>query len=59
MSHTILENMTDAIVVVDTNNTIVLVNSVSEKYFGYNGGELKGKDVECLLQSAGRDFIKT
>ncbi len=45
----ILESTPDAIVIVDRDGQIVLVNSQTEKIFGYKWDELIGRPVEILL----------
>ncbi len=45
----LLEAAPDAMVIVDSEGTIVLVNSQTERVFGYPRGELLGKPVEILL----------
>jgi PAS domain S-box-containing protein len=44
-----LEAVPDAMVVVDQTGRIVLVNSQTERLFGYQREELLGHDVEVLL----------
>lgn len=45
----LLEAAPDAIVVVDAAGTIVLVNSQTERLFGYTSAELLGQPVEILI----------
>jgi PAS domain S-box-containing protein len=45
----LLEALPDAAVIVDKDGTIVLVNSQSEKMFGYRRAEMLGKAVELLV----------
>lgn len=47
----IVEAMPNAIVVVDNNGAIVLVNNQSEKLFGYERRELIGRRVDLLIPS--------
>ncbi|HKS99565.1 MAG TPA: PAS domain S-box protein [Rugosimonospora sp.] len=49
-----LEASPDAIVGVDTEGHIVLVNTQTERLFGYARDELLGKPVEILVPDAGR-----
>lgn len=45
----LLESAPDAIVIVDRNGTILMVNAQAENLFGYNRSVLSGKPVEILV----------
>ncbi|MCW5618703.1 MAG: PAS domain S-box protein, partial [Nitrosomonas sp.] len=45
----LLESAPDAIVIVDQNGCIVLINSQAEKWFGYTREELLGQPIELLV----------
>jgi PAS domain S-box-containing protein len=51
----LLEAAPDAIVIVDRNGRIVLVNSQTERLFGYGRDELIGQPVENLVPESYRD----
>lgn len=51
----LLESAPDGIVVVDTQGKIVIVNSQTEKMFGYSREELIGKSVEILVPDQFRE----
>jgi PAS domain S-box-containing protein len=46
----LLESASEGIVVIDEKGEILLVNSTTERFFGYERGELFGKPVEILLK---------
>ncbi len=52
----LLESAPDAMVIVDRRGTIALINSQTEKLFGYKREELLGKPVEQLVPSRYRDL---
>ena len=45
----LVESAPDAIVVVDGNGSITLLNSQTERLFGYTRDELLGRPIECLI----------
>ncbi len=47
----LVESAPDGIVVVDSSGTIVIVNSETERLFGYSRGELLGQPIELLVPS--------
>lgn len=47
--HGLMESAPDAMVLVDRNGRITLVNIQTEKLFGYSREELMGKEVEILM----------
>jgi PAS domain S-box-containing protein len=51
----LLESAPDGIVVVDRNGTIVIVNSQTERMFGYSREELLGKKIELLVAAGARE----
>lgn len=51
----LLEFIPDAIVIINGDGHIVLVNSMTEKMFGYDRDELLGKPVEILLPERFRE----
>jgi PAS domain S-box-containing protein len=51
----LLENAPDAMVIVDGQGAIVLVNGAAERLFGYRRTELLGQSVEMLMPPGFRD----
>jgi PAS domain S-box-containing protein len=52
--HTIFNNATEAILIVNATGTIVMANSFTEKLFGFNEGELTGNAVDILVPDSFR-----
>ena len=50
----LLESAPDAVVIVDANGRIVIVNKQTEKLFGYDRGELLGQSVGILMPQSFR-----
>ena len=50
----LLESAPDALVIADQSGKIVLINSQTEKLFGYSGEELSGQAVEMLMPEGSR-----
>ena len=48
-SRVLLESAPDAIIVVDSDGCMVLVNAMTEQLFGYSRRELVGEPVELLI----------
>jgi diguanylate cyclase (GGDEF)-like protein/PAS domain S-box-containing protein len=44
-----LEQSVDSVVVIDSQNRIILFNEASEKLWGYDSDEVLGRNVECLV----------
>jgi len=55
MFQLVVESAPNAIVMVNSESRIVLVNSQTEKYFGYHRDELLGKPIETLIPERLRD----
>ena len=51
----LLEAAPDAMVIVDPDGMIIMVNAQTEKLFGYTRGDLFGKHVEVLIPTRFRD----
>ncbi len=54
-SHALLESAPDAIVIVDPDGRITLINSMTEQMFGYERAELLGQPVEVLIPERYRE----
>jgi hypothetical protein len=54
MFRTLLENAPDALILVDRDGTIVLLNARAEHMFGYARKELLGQGMDALLSGASR-----
>ena len=50
-----LESLPDAIIIVNSDGIIQIVNSQTEKLFGYKRDEIVGKEVEKLMPSHHRN----
>lgn len=50
--HSVVELLPDALILVDSDGVIILVNAQAEIMFGYHRSELLGKAVEMLLPEA-------
>ena len=63
MFQLVVESAPNAIVMVNSESRIVLVNSQTEKYFGYRRDELLGKPIEVLIPERLRehhpDYVKS
>jgi len=55
---TLLDTAPDALIIVDRNGLIAVVNAQTERMFGYARDQLYGKPVEMLLPSRLRDIHK-
>ncbi|MBF0448495.1 MAG: EAL domain-containing protein [Magnetococcales bacterium] len=51
----IMENAVDGIVTIDEKGTMVSVNPALENLFGYNSGDLLGKNIKILMPSPNRE----
>ena len=59
--HGFLETAPDAVVIIDGNGVIALVNSQTEQLFGYGRAELLGRPLEMLMPERyrGSHFAQT
>lgn len=55
MPRDLLESMPDGIVMVDSGGRIVFANQHAQEMFGYDAGELTGKQIEQLMPERFRD----
>ena len=49
MAHATLENAIDAVVIVDTKNTVTFFNNAAERLWGYTSDEVVGQNVRMLV----------
>ena len=56
---TILETIPDAIVTIDSHGMIQMINSATEKAFGYDRSDLIGQKVDVLLTQADRERYRS
>src|ERR1039457_1356761 len=54
LSSDLLETLPDAVIAVDSDGTILQVNSQTQSLFGYTRGELIGQKVEVLVPDSYR-----
>jgi len=49
--HSLLDNISDTIITIDTKGTILSFNQATEDMFGYSPAELHGKNIKILMPS--------
>ena len=47
--HTILNSMNGGLIIIDEDSLIQFINPKSEELFGYQEGELEGKNISILM----------
>jgi len=54
--HTIIENMVDGVIIIDTKGRIGLFNRAAERLFGYTAIELVGNNVNILMPPSDKEY---
>lgn len=54
----IIDTATDAVLIINENNKIVLFNNAAKKIFGYSRSEVLGKDLDMLIPRQDRDHYR-